>query len=242
MPRNTKAVINVANTAAKEPSLTIILVGITGSGKSKFIRIADGIPDDLDVAPRVGHDLRSQTAEVEEFTVTYRSQAATKSVRLVDTPGFDDSNNVGDDFSVKKIVKWLKEDPDSKIHGFLYLHEITDCRIREDVKPDTIPQPPGTLVVTTKWSNISTGTMEEHQKAVNRFEELQTKRGFQSAASVHRFDETKESAWDIINAVQVSLAPKTRKDLAADLEIIWPIFVAKPSLLKRLWGKFKSLF
>ncbi|KAF9479956.1 hypothetical protein BDN70DRAFT_659390 [Pholiota conissans] len=226
-------------------SPTIIVIGITGSGKSKFIRLAKGCTDDKisPELPSVGHGLESETQDVKLFSCT-NPNPSSESVCLVDTPGFNDSSGSDDEESLKKIIEWLKTEPQSNVHRFIYLHDISECKVRKAVKPSAIPKPPGTLVVTTKWSEKTTSKAnpkvdQDRKEKLDRLKNLPKQTGFPDVSSILCLDdETPKSAWKIIDAAQVSAVPKKRIQLAAELEKIW---VAKPS--KSLFKKvYKWLF
>ncbi|KAF9115032.1 hypothetical protein BGX27_009150 [Mortierella sp. AM989] len=105
-----------------ESTMKIILVmGITGAGKSYLIREISG--QDVEV----GHNLESCTQKIQQV----RCQIAGQSVMLLDTPGFDDTNR--SDTEVLEDVAGFLEGlyhADFRITGIIYLHNIADVRMR----------------------------------------------------------------------------------------------------------------
>ncbi|KAF9480179.1 hypothetical protein BDN70DRAFT_877925 [Pholiota conissans] len=192
--------------------LTIILLGQTGSGKSSFIRTVKNMADGTQEHPIVGKDLSPETIDVNEFMIKDPDDDR-DSVRLVDTPGFN--GNVKDSEQLRKIREWLKKGPTSKIHGILYLHEITQIReIGSSVRPKDIPQPPGIFLVTTKWDDEINGSREEKEaREIGLQENLGFKKG-----SMRRFENTYESAWTILDDVRISPATVTQYDLAMKMK------------------------
>ncbi|KAF9352063.1 hypothetical protein BGX26_010042 [Mortierella sp. AD094] len=99
----------------------IIVMGITGAGKSYLIREISG----RDV--KVGHSLESCTQEVKEV----RCQIGGQSVMILDTPGFDDTNR-SDTEVLTDIAEYLVNlyKANYRISGIIYLHNINDTRMR----------------------------------------------------------------------------------------------------------------
>ncbi|QRV92923.1 50S ribosome-binding GTPase [Ceratobasidium sp. AG-Ba] len=99
----------------------IALCGATGTGKSTFINDASGskLP--------VGHTQISCTEQVifaKEFMLDGRE------IRLIDTPGFDDTN-VSDTEILERIGTFLKltHNEGQLLNGIIYMHRITDNRV-----------------------------------------------------------------------------------------------------------------
>jgi GTPase SAR1 family protein len=120
--------------------IVIAVMGLTGAGKSSFIRRITG-----DQSIRVGDRLHSgkhttfkkspkcirpdRSTETEEVT-SYRYSYGGKTFRLIDTPGFDDSR-FGEDIIVEKILEWLRNSSaqGTTLNGIIYIHPITKPRI-----------------------------------------------------------------------------------------------------------------
>ncbi|KAF6750307.1 hypothetical protein DFP72DRAFT_910717 [Ephemerocybe angulata] len=111
-------------------SIAILIVGVTGSGKSSFANAffeAVGHPGRV----KVGYTLKSESQDVvaipvEAQTAGYEHIRGHKLV-MVDTPGFDDSGLKPDKEITKKIANWLAESHESNvaIGGVIFLHDIS---------------------------------------------------------------------------------------------------------------------
>ncbi|KAI0138021.1 P-loop containing nucleoside triphosphate hydrolase protein [Hypoxylon sp. NC0597] len=102
---------------------TIILVmGITGSGKSSFI--SELLQEDVDI---IGHDLASHTSRVSFFMLKYEDN---RRVFLVDTPGFDDTYRSNAEI-LRDIAFVLARvyQCGVNIAGIIHMHRITDNRV-----------------------------------------------------------------------------------------------------------------
>ncbi|KAI1201686.1 hypothetical protein F5X97DRAFT_10803 [Nemania serpens] len=97
-------------------------MGLTGVGKSTFISHLTG------GAAQASGSLDSCTQSVREYTCTRFEDI---DVRLIDTPGFDDSDR-SDASVLKDVSRWLGEKYRQQIllHGVIYLHRITDMRMQ----------------------------------------------------------------------------------------------------------------
>ncbi|KAF2841274.1 hypothetical protein M501DRAFT_929658 [Patellaria atrata CBS 101060] len=100
-------------------TIAIAVCGLTGAGKSSFIsQITDG-------QAKVGHKLKSCTSTIQEIPIKVDNQ----DVVLVDTPGFDDSNE-SDTEILSRIAAWMQTSFEDEmfLSGIIYLHRITDNR------------------------------------------------------------------------------------------------------------------
>ncbi|KAN0115440.1 P-loop containing nucleoside triphosphate hydrolase protein [Hyaloscypha variabilis] len=104
------------------PSYILAVMGVTGAGKSSFIKLVTG-----DSSIKIGHSQESETKSISRHEVYIRGRNFT----LVDTPGFDDDDLTDSDV-LKMLVDWLAATYRSgqKLSGILYLHRITDTRMR----------------------------------------------------------------------------------------------------------------
>ncbi|CAN8095128.1 unnamed protein product [Discula destructiva] len=99
---------------------SILVLGVTGSGKSSFIKAATG----QDIA--IGHGGKACTQDVVIYPVS--GSTASTGIVLIDTPGFDDPDNNEYDI-LKMIVKCTEDRSIPPIAGVIYLHRITDTRL-----------------------------------------------------------------------------------------------------------------
>lgn len=124
-----------------DPPIFIGVMGLTGTGKSAFIRTLTG-----DEEIKVGHGLTSCKKNTNHqlaliFRITW-PHTGTKKIQssqmmvgnhrvfLIDTPGFDDTY-ISDIDLLTSIGDWLKTSDDEKCHlsGLIYLHRISDDRV-----------------------------------------------------------------------------------------------------------------
>ncbi|PMD60046.1 P-loop containing nucleoside triphosphate hydrolase protein [Hyaloscypha bicolor E] len=96
-------------------------MGVTGAGKSSFIRRVTGNDGVL-----IGSGLQSMTQEVQ----SYKFEHDGKVYSIVDTPGFNDTYR-SDNEVLKELADWLlKSYQDGvKINGIIYLHRISDTKM-----------------------------------------------------------------------------------------------------------------
>ncbi|KAH6712677.1 P-loop containing nucleoside triphosphate hydrolase protein [Leptodontidium sp. MPI-SDFR-AT-0119] len=105
----------------QEDSIVIAVMGVTGAGKSTFIKTVSGRNDVV-----VGDSLCSETSEVRAYEFLHNG----KQYILVDTPGFDDTTR-SDSQITEKILTWLKTSmiEGTRLNGVIYLHRISDTRM-----------------------------------------------------------------------------------------------------------------
>jgi len=123
MKKPNTAVSNASNmTLTGNNPCLIAVMGCTGAGKSSFIGLVTGASN-----VQVGHNLMSETSEVACHSFSHRGRTIT----LVDTPGFDDSD-LSDRDILMKLLAWLKQryDAGQKLSGILYLHRIDAPRMQ----------------------------------------------------------------------------------------------------------------
>ncbi|KAF9352061.1 hypothetical protein BGX26_010040 [Mortierella sp. AD094] len=99
----------------------VLVMGITGAGKSYLIREISG----RDV--KVGHNLESCTQQIEAVSC----QIGGQSVVILDTPGFDDTHR-SDTEVLEDVARFLEKlyHDHFRISGIIYLHNIADTRMR----------------------------------------------------------------------------------------------------------------
>ncbi|KAF8896189.1 P-loop containing nucleoside triphosphate hydrolase protein [Infundibulicybe gibba] len=106
-------------------TITIAVMGATGSGKTTFINLASG-QSDLEVGP----GLQSCTNNI-QATKPFKLDG--REVVMIDTPGFDDTTKT-DTEVLRMIALYLETTVSSykagkKLSGVLYLHSISDRRM-----------------------------------------------------------------------------------------------------------------
>ncbi|KAI1349338.1 hypothetical protein F5Y01DRAFT_327531 [Xylaria sp. FL0043] len=114
----------LAFTGAREPSPNdrfILVMGMTGSGKSTFVARATGR------RVRIGHDLFSCTQSISIFDFV---DEQSRRVYLIDTPGFDDTSR-SDAETLDRLGSYLSASYGAgiRIDGVIFLQRITDVRM-----------------------------------------------------------------------------------------------------------------
>lgn len=191
----------------KPTTLFIGLMGMTGVGKSSFIKKLTGDPEII-----IGRGLKSCTQEIQPARMNYVDEETKKEydIYLIDTPGYDDTNRT-DTETLKTFVKWLelKEVANVKLSGLIYLHRITDDRIggsaaknltmmQNLVGEDNLKN---VMLVTSRWEGMT--SEDDLYVAEEREKELKNQGGYWHAmlnfgASYHRYDNKVETAKEII--------------------------------------------
>ncbi|KAK6214586.1 hypothetical protein LQW54_004308 [Pestalotiopsis sp. IQ-011] len=183
----------------RDTDVFIAVMGVTGAGKSSLIsKLTTG-----EVTPKIGHDLRSCTQEVDVFQFVY---SPTVNVYLIDTPGFDDTD-ISDSDILKTLAARLTGMYSRKIplHGILYLHRISDVRLagsgmknlrvfRKLCGPDALKK---VILVTTLWDQVSESVgaaREEELRATEDFWGSMIKKG----SRIERYSNSKESAVKLV--------------------------------------------
>ncbi|PUU81478.1 hypothetical protein B9Z19DRAFT_604223 [Tuber borchii] len=105
--------------------IIIALMGVTGAGKSHFIREVTG-----NSAVEVSGDLYPCTDKVQSYSFEYAGARIT----LVDTPGFNGMNR-SDTKVLRMIANWASEAyrNDQLLSGIIYLHPITHTRMEGSI-------------------------------------------------------------------------------------------------------------
>ncbi|KAH7635100.1 hypothetical protein B0T09DRAFT_370402 [Sordaria sp. MPI-SDFR-AT-0083] len=219
----------------------VAVMGVTGSGKSNFIKCCVGRDDIV-----VGDDLRS--------------------FNLIDTPGFDD-DNLSDADVLQKISDWLANlyRGDINLNGLLYLHRIIDNRLSGTARKNLAvfqkvcgnDALKNVTLVSTMWDMAGV-----NQKSIKRETQLLQEDGFwgemvrEHGTHVGRHDNTKESAMQllarfvkgpnyrvVVDLQQEVIDGKTLDQTAAGLEVLREINKAKAAIeekLKQLEEELKS--
>ncbi|PPR07224.1 hypothetical protein CVT24_010167 [Panaeolus cyanescens] len=176
-------------------SITFLLLGTTGSGKSSFIEALAGDDHQLGLS---GATLESVTRDVQAFKVTNVhaewSDGVVWPIYVVDTPGFSD-NKISELEVVNKVEEW-RQRPGTRGGGQRVM------KIVNSLGGD----PTRLTVVTTMWDTISKAGA--FQRAENHFTHLRDiiwvdkiKKG----ARIVKFENTKDSALDVLGALNGDL-------------------------------------
>lgn len=198
--------------APRQNDAFIALMGITGSGKSSFISKC------TDKSATIGHDMISCTSIVDVYPYEVTSDFT---VYLIDTPGFDDTGR-SDTEVLSEIAAWLTDSykHEIRLHGIIYLHRISDVRMQGSAKKNlvTFKELCGedalkkVVLASTMWDIVP------EEKATKREQELKDTPEFwgwmlSKGSSVHRYNNTAESAREIILSLAGHNAP-----IATDLQ------------------------
>ena len=181
--------------------ILIAVMGVTGAGKSTFIRTVTGREDVV-----VGDGLQSCTHTVTEYDMTVNGVSFT----LVDVPGFNDTN-IPDSEILNSIVMWLSKSysESRKLSGILYLHKISENRMYGSAMDNLMIFRTlcgenfykNIVLTTTHWSGDTPTAREVAREAelteTSEFWGLMTRRGSQ----MRRYLGTRQSALDILNLV-----------------------------------------
>ncbi|KAK3359514.1 P-loop containing nucleoside triphosphate hydrolase protein [Lasiosphaeria hispida] len=191
----------------KDPQITILLLGVTGAGKSTFAAMASG------QNVKVGHGVDPCTQDPLAVSFDMDNQK----VVLIDTPGFDDS--VRSDVEIlKDIAKWLMKEGLIKNHpldGLILLHPATHTVVRgnERKRARLLEKILGddaynrVVIATTMWENLwpedSARSPSGHDQGL---EGSVWSKFCEKGAKVTKHNNTKDSAHRIIRLI----APKPR--------------------------------
>ncbi|KAF4614549.1 hypothetical protein D9613_003467 [Agrocybe pediades] len=188
--------------ALQPPKVAVLLLGLTGAGKSTFVNTAAESS-----RARVGQELTSTSICVERFLVDHPRKLT--SLIFVDPPGLDHTS-VSDGEVVKKISESLgalnRSLPDALFGGVIYLHDISESRTQSPIGTTiltllSVPEPSKhILLATTKWNKAMTDPEENnsrHLELVNGAWKQIRERG----ALVGKFEdpENSESAWGLVD-------------------------------------------
>jgi hypothetical protein len=200
--------------ASSSTEVIIALMGVTGAGKSYFIREVSGNSEVV-----VSGDLYSYTRVVQSYSFGYRGVKIT----LVDTPGFNDTNR-SDTEVLREIADWASAIYKEKrlLSGIIYLHPITHTRMEgSSLKNLRMFQRlcgqkflKNVLLTTTQWSNVdpSEGGVRENSLRNGDFWGGLIDKG----ATLQRFHGTRESGLELIR----KLMPNERKPLDIQVQIV----------------------
>ncbi|KAL4063994.1 P-loop containing nucleoside triphosphate hydrolase protein [Scleroderma yunnanense] len=182
----------------------IAVMGPTGVGKSSFIH--DSVPPGSSTEVKVGHGLQSETSEVQP--ICWATEDGT-TVKLADTPGFDDSRLGITDTDVLKMISTFLvneyKEQRSQLTGLIYVHRISDTRVggtskrnlrmfRKLCGDDSLKN---VVIVTTMWDKVT------EAEGIRREQELKSSSDLfkplvDEGAVMMRHDRTPQSAAHVI--------------------------------------------
>ncbi|EMD41344.1 hypothetical protein CERSUDRAFT_89911 [Gelatoporia subvermispora B] len=204
----------IANKHANDEAL-IAVMGPSGTGKSTFINLVSGS------SLAVGNTLDSCTTEIQESQVF---ELDGRRVKLIDTPGFDDSDR-SDAEIFNQIAEFLSSmyRQGTILHGVLYLHRISDVRVGGVARRNFAmfqkicgeEAMTNVAIATTRWNEV------DEMTGIRREMELRTKDIFfkpavDGGAKLLRHDRDLASAQDIVR----ELLMKQPKPLLLQTEIV----------------------
>ncbi|KAF9075409.1 P-loop containing nucleoside triphosphate hydrolase protein [Rhodocollybia butyracea] len=188
----------------RENAALIAVMGSTGSGKTTFINKA------CDAGMEVGNNLESCTQTVQ---VSHAFKLGNRTVHLIDTPGFDDTNRSNAEI-LKEIALYLSESyrSDIRICGVIYFHRITDNRVSGTSKRNMkmfqelcgFNAMSNVIIVTNMWGNFA----DEKARREGEAREAQLggmsiflKQALDGGAKIFRHDNSTETARNIISTL-----------------------------------------
>ncbi|KAL2691414.1 hypothetical protein Neosp_001799 [[Neocosmospora] mangrovei] len=178
----------------------ILLLGVTGSGKTYFLNKLKRH------SVKEGHGLRSETTQCNPVQI-FLDEEGNRSITVVDTPGFDDTSRPEGEI-LAEIVGFLATQHalGVPLRGVLYLHKITDIRMtgssltylnlfRSLVGEDALEN---VVLVTSMWNRLrdedrSQGLQREQELLDTYWSPMLIKGSY-----VFQFDGTTESALSLV--------------------------------------------
>ncbi|RFU33052.1 hypothetical protein B7463_g3282, partial [Scytalidium lignicola] len=184
-------------------NIVIAVVGVTGSGKSTFIRTVSGRNDVI-----VGNNLTSETSEVRAYEFSHKNMNYT----LIDTPGFDDTS-FNDGEITELILNWLRTSflEETRLNGVIYLHRICDPRMggtalrnnRMFRKLCGEQAFKNVILATTFWENITMDTGESREKELREMHDFWGGM-LQKGAKMVRLQRDKQSGLELIEQISTN--------------------------------------
>ncbi|KAF9498950.1 hypothetical protein BDN71DRAFT_257740 [Pleurotus eryngii] len=178
----------------------IAVMGATGSGKTTFINMASG--SNL----RVGSGLMSCTSDVQ---TSQPFRLGDRTVRLIDTPGFDDTTRSDTDV-LSMISAYLSTAymDGVRLSGVVYVHRISDFRMggtstrnfrmfRKLCGDDSLRN---VVLVTNMWGQVPVDVGEAREKELKE-EDVFFKPVLDEGAQIKRHNNTLTSAHEILRSV-----------------------------------------
>ncbi|CAA7269624.1 unnamed protein product [Cyclocybe aegerita] len=198
--------------------LVVAVMGPTGSGKTTFVNVASGSNF------LVGQGLGSTT---EHACMTGTFQLDGHPVRLVDTPGFDDTTRTDLDI-LRTIADYLTSayKEGKTLAGVIYIHRISDVRMsgvsRKNFKMFRKICGERTLknvvVMTNMWGSVNASIAEARERELAT-EELCFKPVLDAGAKMLRHYGTRDSAHEVLRHIVSNHAGSVVLDLQRELVI-----------------------
>ncbi|KAI0018558.1 hypothetical protein F4780DRAFT_513091 [Xylariomycetidae sp. FL0641] len=190
-------------------SSMILVMGETGVGKSTFINALK--PN----AVVVGHDLHSVQSPPQAVKL-YLNQEETKSIIVVDTPGFNDSQR-SDPEVLTEITQFLVAQHSAGIplQGILYLHRIRDNRMSGSARRylETFRSLCGdvamknVIFVTTCWDKVHDSERPEFMRRETQLIAEFWAPMVEQGSDVKQFDGSKEAAEALVISLVENRSP-----------------------------------
>ncbi|KZM21030.1 uncharacterized protein EKO05_0011163 [Ascochyta rabiei] len=182
------------------PEYGVLIVGLTGSGKSTFISLL------ADETVQIGHDLSSCTVRAQGYAAT----VGASSVFLLDTPGFDDTDRSDLDV-VSEIVTGLHILSRSGVSlvGVIYIQRITDTRMSGSSRKSLeilkaicgVPASVNITFVTTMWDKLGPNSDTVGEERTEEMKRLFLAEFIEKGAQVQRHSGTVASARGIVDRI-----------------------------------------
>ncbi|MCJ1263811.1 hypothetical protein MMC22_003681 [Lobaria immixta] len=208
MPPRTTIQSTMRAAHLKRKILYILVMGLSGVGKSTFISI---VTENDTIPIGAASNLMGETQEVQDYILDYHHNGVLYEIHLIDSPGFDDGALIDTDV-LSRIATYVNTNYKLKqrLAGVLYLHDITKTKVGWTGKRNLrmLENMIGTdayrycTLVTTKWGCTTISKDEE-----TREKSLREERDFFGSmlynngmnADMKRFDpKTKKRALEII--------------------------------------------
>ena len=219
------------NLGGMPENVFVALMGVTGSGKSTFISHC------TNQEVQIGHNLQACKREniisiafthfktgTQEVKVYDCEFSPSITIKLVDTPGFDDTNQ-SDTHVHREIAAWLTASYSSEIQlrGIIYLHRITDIRMQGSARRNLLmfkklcgPEAlRNVILATTMWEQVNINEGAKREKELEKTPDLW---GWMisKGSGVERHTNDRESA---LRLLSIFASPNSRmKNCAVDLQ------------------------
>ncbi|KAH7094263.1 P-loop containing nucleoside triphosphate hydrolase protein [Paraphoma chrysanthemicola] len=197
-----------------ETDVVIAVMGVTGAGKSSFIK---NITKREDI--QIGHGLTSETSEV----TPYVFEGLGRRYVLVDTPGFNDTFE-SDQSITEKILGWLEASyrAGTKLSGILYLHSIANprmsgsafdnlCMFRKLCGNDCLSS---VILATTFWDTVLPAEADDRVKKLKE-DRLLWGRMVEAGSQIVQLHDDQPSAFDVLSRVSrdVKIVLQAQKEM-----------------------------